>query len=266
MSVEPLKMAMREQHMKNLAEHKKFKESLTPSEQMDYQTFGKEYVLRGRDPAEKEKRDTEIEEKRQQLREEREEKVYGKELRITGQEGEEELETKVKARAQKDDEEYLAEKEKEKKLNEERKAKRLERMEANWKVSMTVKDMIALLRDNKVYGYGGKRKAELIEMIEKHGLKGAKKEEPKVDTEKEETLRKLRENIKQASIEAQRVWDANKKDTNHMTGQLSAKARQLIGKAEEKIRSSRISSEGGPVEMIEDDEFNKIVKKYYTRG
>lgn len=185
MSVEPMKMTMLQQHLKRVAEHKKFKESLTPSEQMDYETFGKEYVLRGRDPADKAKRDVEMEEKRREAREEREEKVYGKELRITGKENEDELVKKVKARAQKDDEEYRAEKEKEKKLMEERKANRMKQMEANWKVYMTVKEMMALLKENGKTGYSGKKKDELIAMIEKHGLKGEKKEEPKKEEKKD---------------------------------------------------------------------------------
>jgi len=42
----------------------------------------------------------------------------------------------------------------------------------NWRIKMTVKEMIALLRENGKSGYSGKTKAELIAMIEKFKLKG----------------------------------------------------------------------------------------------
>ena len=184
MSVEPLKLAMRGQAMKGMTEHRKFMESLTPYEKQLYGLGGKQDVLEHRNPKLKAQREGEREEQRMKLKEEREEKVYGKELRITGQEGEEELVKKVKARAEKDDEEYRTEKEKEKKLKQELKAKR--HMEANWKVFMTVKEMTALLKENGKSGYSGKTKAELIAMIEKHGLKETKKEEPKKEEIKEE--------------------------------------------------------------------------------
>ena len=233
--------------------------------------------------------------------------------------------------------------------------------EVDWRIKMTVKEMMALLKEKGKSGYSGKKKTELIAMIEKYGLKETKKEEPKKEEKKEEEdlsiegwlrklieiyldetgddrtlddindagdypevlqqaiednggeskvaralvdnlikkgrtkislveemmelreegytmfddiigsskknmLKKLREDIKKASQEAQKVWDANKNDKNPKTGQLSANAKQLIGKAEEKIRNARISSGGGAVEMIDDDEYNKIRNKYYTKG
>jgi ketol-acid reductoisomerase len=88
------------------------------------------------------------------------------------------------------------------------------------------------------------------------------KERKIIGSSKKNTLKKLREDIKKASQEAQKVWDANKNDRNPLTGQLSANAKVLIGKAEQKIRSARISSGGGVVEMIDDDEYNKIRNKY----
>ena len=163
-----MKMAMREQVMNKMQEMKNFKASLTPYELELYKIAGRQGIEEYRNPKLAREREAEREEKRMIAREEREQKVYGEGLRITGNESDEELMRKITARANKDDEEYREEKEKENKMREESKAKR---MKVNWKVSMTVKEMTALLRENGKSGYSGKRKAELIEMIEKFKLK-----------------------------------------------------------------------------------------------
>lgn len=91
-------------------------------------------------------------------------KKYGTSLRISGNESDEELMRKITARKKIDDEDYLEEKETENKMRAELKAKRVKTM------GMTVKEMTALLKENGKSGYSGKKKAELIEMIEKYGL------------------------------------------------------------------------------------------------
>jgi hypothetical protein len=80
----------------------------------------------------------------------------------------------------------------------------------------------------------------------------AKKDAPVSETA--EKKKKLKEIVKEAAINAQKVYEENK-----------GKANTLIGKAEEKLRGSRIYPGGGKMVMLTDKEFQTIVSKYYPR-
>jgi len=63
--------------------------------------------------------------------------------------------------------------------------------------------------------------------------------------------------VKQASINAQKVYSENKDKRNYLTGQIGIVQRQLIGKAEEAIRSA---SRG-----LSNEDFEKTVREYYPK-
>ena len=66
-------------------------------------------------------------------------------------------------------------------------------------------------------------------------------------------------------MNAQKVYDENKDKKDFFTGKIGYFERQMIGKAEEKIRSARLSEGGGTLISLTDKEFERIVKKFYPR-
>jgi hypothetical protein len=84
----------------------------------------------------------------------------------------------------------------------------------------------------------------------------------KINVEKKN---KVKEALIEAAKNAQKVYDENKNKKTYYTGQIGINEKNLIGKAEEAIRSANSSKGGGTFISLTDKEFKKIVSKYYPK-
>jgi hypothetical protein len=80
-----------------------------------------------------------------------------------------------------------------------------------------------------------------------------------------EKKNKVKEAVIEAAKNAQKVYDENKNKKTYYTGQIGINEKDLIGKAEEAIRSANSSKGGGTFISLTDKEFKKIVSKYYPK-
>jgi hypothetical protein len=122
--------------------------------------------------------------------------------------------------------------------------------------------------DDNAVGYIGKRPEFLALSIQRMKEAKAKKlargEESRATNTAAQKKAALKKDVEEAAKEAQKVWEENK-DKKNTRGERLTSAAKAIGKAEEKLRNSRISSGGGKVVSLTDKEFDTIVKKFYPK-
>lgn len=78
-----------------------------------------------------------------------------------------------------------------------------------------------------------------------------------------EIKNKVKEAVIEAAKNARKVYDENKNKKTYYTGQIGINERDMIGKAQEAIRSAKSSKGGGTFISLTDNEFKKLVTKYY---